>query len=89
MNNFAKLLDEYMKTVGLTDEALADKIQVSKMTVYNWRTGKIEQPASRKKLLKCADILELTLKQRLEFIIAAGHLPEKYDPPQPPSMPLS
>ncbi len=84
MNKFAKLLDEYQKTLGFTDEALADQIQVSKMTVYNWRTGKVEHPTSRQKLLSCADILELTPKERLEFIIAAGHLPEKYEPPQPP-----
>ncbi|KHD05592.1 hypothetical protein PN36_07035 [Candidatus Thiomargarita nelsonii] len=52
MNQFAKLLDEYKKTLGFTDEALAEKIQVSKMTVYNWRTGKVEQPCSRQKLLQ-------------------------------------
>jgi transcriptional regulator with XRE-family HTH domain len=84
MKDFAQWLDECMKIVGLTNEALASKIRVSKMTIYNWRSGKIQHPSSREKLLKCADVLELTPTQRAEFFKAAGHLPKKDEPPPQP-----
>jgi transcriptional regulator with XRE-family HTH domain len=77
MNQFTELLNNYIKKMGLTDEALAKQMQVSKMTVYNWRTGKIQQPASCQKVLKCAELLELSIKQRLEFLKAAGHFSGK------------
>jgi transcriptional regulator with XRE-family HTH domain len=79
MNDFAKLLDKY--TVGMTDEALAEKIGTSKVTIYNWRTGKVEQP-SRQKVLKCAEVLKLTPKQRADFLEAAGHSPTNDEPQQ-------
>ncbi len=80
MNIFAKLLNEYMKTVRLSDKTLADQIQVSPMTVYYWRIGKTKKPASRKKLLQCADLLKLTFKQRAEFIKAAEGLLDNSKP---------
>jgi DNA-binding XRE family transcriptional regulator len=85
-NAFAKLFDQYIKQTGLTDEVLASQLSVSKMTIYNWRVGKIQCPTSRDKLLKCADILKLMPIQRAQFLKAAGHLPEKNDflwPPMP------
>ncbi|HEW97930.1 MAG: hypothetical protein DRR16_06970 [Candidatus Parabeggiatoa sp. nov. 3] len=85
-NAFAKLLGKYIKQTGLTDEVLASQLSVSKMTIYNWRVGKIQCPTSRDKLLKCADILQLMPIQRAQFLKAAGHLPEKNDflwPPMP------
>ncbi|MEK8022004.1 MAG: AAA family ATPase [Candidatus Parabeggiatoa sp.] len=78
-NIFAKLFNQYIKQTGLTDEVLAEQLSVSKMTIYNWRTGKIQCPTSRDKLLKCADILKLMPIQRAQFLKAAGHLPEKND----------
>ncbi|MDM8558219.1 helix-turn-helix domain-containing protein [Candidatus Parabeggiatoa sp. HSG14] len=83
-NTFAKLFDEYLNKAGLTDEVLAEQLSVSKMTIYNWRVGKIQRPISRDKLLKCADILKLMPKQRAKFLKTAGHQPEKYEFPQPP-----
>lgn len=80
MTDFTELLNSYMKKLRLTDEALAEQMQVSKMTVYNWRTGKVQQPASCKKVLKCAELLELNMKERLEFIKAAGHFSGKDEP---------
>jgi transcriptional regulator with XRE-family HTH domain len=78
-NAFAKLLAQYIKQSGLTDEKLAEQLSVSKMTIYNWRVGKIQCPTSRDKLLKCADILKLMPIQRAQFLKAAGHCPEKTD----------
>lgn len=81
MNTFAELLDEYMNKAGWADEALADQIGVSKMTVYNWRNGKVQRPV-RDKVLKCAEVLKLMPKQRAELLLAAGHLPETNQPLQ-------
>lgn len=83
-NNFAELLDAGMKKVGLTDEELAVHISVSKMTIYNWRTGKIKHPNSRDKVLDCAEALQLTPKQCAELLQAAGHCPGKNQAIQPP-----
>jgi len=79
MNDFGKLLDKYI--VGMTDETLADRIGTSKVTIYNWRTGKIKRP-SRQKVLKCADVLKLTPKQRGDFLKAAGHSSANDEPLQ-------
>ena len=83
-NNFAKLLDEHEKATGLTDNTLAERISVSKMTIYYWRTGKTKRPLSRDKLLKCAEILELTPIQCAEFLQAAGHCSPTCQPPPVP-----
>jgi hypothetical protein len=73
---FAQQLDLYMKKAGLTDRMLAEQIQNRKMTVYNWRMGKTISPL-RHNVLKCAEILKLTAKQRFEFLRAAGHVDEQ------------
>jgi len=83
-DNFGPLLTKYMKSAGLSDEALARQMKVANMTIYNWRTGKIRHP-SRKNVLKCADALKLTAQQRTEFFIAAGLEPEV---PPPPAIPV-
>ncbi len=74
--DFAEQLDGYMKKAGLTDETLAGQMLMSKMTVYNWHTGKITSPV-RDNVLKCADILKLTPKQRADFLRVAGHVAEQ------------
>ncbi|HID98851.1 MAG TPA: helix-turn-helix domain-containing protein [Thiotrichaceae bacterium] len=75
-NDFAERLDGYMKKAGLSDETLAEQMRMSKMAIYNWRTGKTISPV-RNNVLKCADILKLTPKQRADFLRAAGHVPEQ------------
>lgn len=76
---FAKLLVQYMD--GLDDETLANQIGTTGMTVYNWRTGKTHRPR-RDKVIKCAEVLKLTPRQRIEFLTAAGH-PPNLQLPQP------
>jgi transcriptional regulator with XRE-family HTH domain len=71
---FAEQLDKYMKIANLSDEALAGQIGVTKMTVHNWRTGKNKNSPSREKVVKCAYLLKLTPKQRMEFFTMAGIL---------------
>jgi len=73
---FAEQLDKYMKSANLSDEILAGQIGVTKMTVHNWRTGKNKNSPSREKVLKCAYLLELTPKQRMDFFTMAGMLVE-------------
>jgi transcriptional regulator with XRE-family HTH domain len=80
---FAPLLYEYMKLADLTDETLAEQINVTDMTIRNWRTGKIKHP-SPKKILKCADVLKLTPLQRTKFLTAAGLLDVVAPPPLVP-----
>ncbi|MDM8558870.1 helix-turn-helix domain-containing protein [Candidatus Parabeggiatoa sp. HSG14] len=84
MDDFAKWLDKEMKKVGMSDEALAEQIGVSKMTVYNWRSGKIKRPSKQDKLLSCTNVLEFTPKQRVAFLKAAGHVIKNDGPLQPP-----
>ena len=84
MNNFTELLNSHMKKLGLTDEVLAEQMQVSKMTIYNWRTGKIQQPASCQKVCKCAELLELNMKEQQDFLKAAGHFSGKEEPQSAP-----
>jgi hypothetical protein len=84
--NFALQLDGYMKKAGLSDETLADQMRIAKMTVYNWRTGKTISPV-RNNVLKCAEILKLTPKQRVDFLRAAGHVPDQAHL-LPPLMPV-
>jgi transcriptional regulator with XRE-family HTH domain len=76
LKDFAQLLDAYMKQAGLSDEKLAEHIAVSKMAVYNWHTGKTTSP-KRHNVLKCAEILKLTPKQRADFLKAAGEVSEQ------------
>ncbi len=77
---FAKLLVQYMD--GLDYKTLANQIGITGMTVYNWRTGKTHRPR-RDKAIKCAEVLKLTPRQRIEFLTAAGY-PPNLQPPQPP-----
>jgi transcriptional regulator with XRE-family HTH domain len=76
MTQFTELFDEYMKIASLSDEALAGQVGVTKVAVHHWRTGKIKKSPSREKVFKCAEALELTPKQRMEFFRVAGILLE-------------
>ena len=47
-----KDLDGLMKKMGLNSEQLADELEVHFTTVYRWRNGEKEIPASRAKMIE-------------------------------------
>ncbi|RKZ71063.1 MAG: hypothetical protein DRR19_32850 [Candidatus Parabeggiatoa sp. nov. 1] len=80
MKEFKDLLNEYMQCEGFNDESLAKalslvkELRVSKTTIYNWRTGKVEK-IKCEKIKKCAELLKLSPVERRDFLVAAGCLP--------------
>lgn len=57
--NFSEILIQRRKQLGLSQEALAEKIQVSRQAVSKWETG--EAMPDMTKLIALADALEMTL----------------------------
>lgn len=57
--NFSEILIQRRKQLGLSQEALAEKIQVSRQAVSKWETG--EAMPDMTKLMALADALEMTL----------------------------
>jgi len=68
----ADLFKRYMARTNLSDVDLAERIGgVTRETVYRWRTGTIKAP-KYDKVIKCAEIFDLTTQERSEFFMAAG-----------------
>ena len=57
--NFSEILIQRRKQLGLSQESLAEKIQVSRQAVSKWETG--EAMPDMTKLMALADALEMTL----------------------------
>ena len=57
--NFSEILIQRRKQLGLSQESLAEKIQVSRQAVSKWETG--EAMPDMTKLMVLADALEMTL----------------------------
>ena len=57
--NFSEILIQRRKQLGLSQEALAEKIQVSRQAVSKWETG--EAMPDMTKLMALADALDMTL----------------------------
>ena len=57
--NFSEILIQRRKQLGLSQESLAEKIQVSRQAVSKWETG--EAMPDMTKLIALADALEMTL----------------------------
>ena len=57
--NFSEILIQRRKQLGLSQESLAEKIQVSRQAVSKWETG--EAMPDITKLIALADALEMTL----------------------------
>lgn len=57
--NFSEILIQRRKQLGLSQEALAEKIQVSRQAVSKWETG--EAMPDMAKLIALADALDMTL----------------------------
>ena len=57
--NFSEILTQRRKSLGLSQESLAEKIQVSRQAVSKWETG--EAMPDMAKLIALADALEISI----------------------------
>ena len=83
MKEVKDLLKAYMDREGFNDDSLADQVKVSKITIYNWRTG-IVKKIGCDKIKQCAEVLNLIPEERREFLIAAKCLPPEEEVPLVP-----
>jgi hypothetical protein len=72
---FTDLLEKYTDDVNITAKALAEAIGVHEQTMKNWRCYE-NSPRERTKVLKMAQIFNLTEEATNEFLQAAGFKPE-------------
>ena len=59
--DLAEQIREYRQRRGLSQEALAERLEVSRQAVTKWETGKARP--STEKLLRLAQVLEVPLEQ--------------------------
>lgn len=64
-NNFKQNLKYYRRLQKLTQEQLAEKINVSKTCVSNWETGLREAPIDS--LIKLAEVFEISLDELILY----------------------
>ena len=76
-----------MERTGIGDAELARRIPVSRRTLIRWREGVTARPRHREDVLRCADLLRLTLPETDEFLQAAGFSPETAPAPVDASPP--
>ena len=76
MSTFAELLTEYMARIGIGDAEMARRIGVSRLTLIRWKEGVTARPRYREDVLKCAELLRLTLSERDSLLLAAGFSPD-------------
>ena len=86
MATFPELLNGYMARTGIGDTELSRRIGVSRLTLVRWKEGVTSRPRHRDDVLRCAEELRLTPKERNEFLASAGFAPEEASP-TPPSSP--
>ncbi len=78
--NFSEILIQRRKQLGLSQESLAEKIQVSRQAVSKWETG--EAMPDMTKLMALADALEMTLDA-----LCGRNFPEQAVNPSAPAKP--
>lgn len=78
--NFSEILIQRRKQLGLSQESLAEKIQVSRQAVSKWETG--EAMPDMTKLIALADALEMTLDA-----LCGRNFPEQVVNPSAPEKP--
>ena len=69
-----------MDRTGIGDAELARRIPVSRPTLVRWKEGVTTRPRYREDVVRCAELLRLTLEERDEFLLAAGFSPETAAP---------
>ena len=80
MQTLGELLTAYMDRTGIGDAELARRMQVSRHTLLRWKEGATTRPRYRDDVLRCAELLRLTEKEKDEFLLAAGFSPETAPP---------
>lgn len=85
MENFSRLLNQYIQRVGINDTELARAIGVSRQTIFRWREGSTARPRHRDDVLAIAKKLRLNPDERDTLLLAAGFRPEQptLEPPDP------
>jgi hypothetical protein len=76
MLSFAQLLKSYMKRSGINNAELAKKIKVRRDLILEWLTDETSLPLERDEVLRCAQHLNLTAKERHELLKTAGFEPD-------------
>src|SRR4051794_1568988 len=69
--DFADQLGRYLARMGFTQQELAHKIGVHRNTIVKWM-NRTSWPSSRGQVLRLADELSLSKRERKDFIQAAG-----------------
>jgi transcriptional regulator with XRE-family HTH domain len=69
---FAQLLKEFIGRRGMANLVLAQAIGVSSTTITKWLKGEIKRRFDCEKILKCADVLDLSARERVEWFSSAG-----------------
>lgn len=72
IDKFTRLLKEYIRRRNIPNLVLAQAIGVSSTTITKWLRGEIKRRFDCEKICRCADVLELSLPERAEFLEAAG-----------------
>ncbi len=85
---FAQLLIHHMQQMDISVTQLAMDLNLSRVTLARWSSGKVLRPRQCKDVLRCAVYLGLNAQQRDELLIAAGFAPEGM-PASMPDLPIS
>ncbi len=80
MENFAELLNQFIKQSGINDSELARAIGVSRQTIFRWRGGQTTRPRHREDVLALAKKLRLTDAEKDKLLLAAGFRPINQEP---------
>ena len=83
MPTFAELLTAHIERVGISDADLARRIGISRLTLIRWKEGVTARPRYREDVLRCAEILRLTPRERDELLLSAEFQPESAPPSEP------
>ena len=65
-----------MDRTGIGDAELARRIPVSRPTLLRWKEGVTTRPRYREDIVRCAEILRLTVEEAAELLLATGFSPE-------------
>ena len=76
LETFAELLTAYMDRTGIGDAELARRIPVSRPTLLRWKEGVTTRPRYREDVIRCAELLRLTVEETNGLLLAAGFSPE-------------
>lgn len=85
---FGQLLSEQMQRVGISDSELARAIGVQRQTIFRWKEGLVARPRERNDVLRIAQKLRLTERERDQLLLAAGFAPEGALDEQQPIQPV-